>query len=87
MEQIFDHAMHLRKIGQDAQAKIYIVGCYCQHTKANSMLRQYWAQMRRLYNGGVWTYRDYVSFRNYYEMAARAIAHLFGRFAWYNTLT
>ncbi len=87
MEEVFDHAMHLRKIGQEAQAKIYIVGCYCQHTKSNCLLRQHWAAMRKSYNEGIWTYGRLEMFCNYYEMATRLIGNMFGRMAWYNTLT
>jgi len=87
IENIYNHAMHLRNIGQEDQAKIYIVGCYSQHTKPNCVLRDYWAQLRSLHMKGTLTYGEFVMQRNYYEMASRLIAHLFGRFAWYNTLS
>ncbi len=79
--------MHLRNIGQEEQAKIYIVGCYSAHTKPNCLLRKYWAQLRFLHMKGTLTYGEFVMQQNYYEMASSLIARLFGRYAWYNTLT
>lgn len=92
MNSIFDHAQHLRRLGNDMQAKLYIIGCYCPHTEKNCTLRQHWATMRSIINRNnadytSMTYGEAVRFCNTYKIACSVIAYLFGRYAWYNTLT
>lgn len=86
--EIYDHAVNLRRKAGKKQALIYLVGCYAAHTKPNCLLREYWAEMRTIVNRnfGV-TYGEVHMFYNYYEMACRLIERLFGRTAWYNTLS
>lgn len=87
IESIFNDAMRIRTKCSPEQAKLFIVGFYASHTENKCILRQYWANMRDIINNGVFSYGDYVRFRNYYEISCNTICYLFGRFAWYNTLS
>ena len=86
--EVFDHAQNLRKKSDKRQAFIYLVGCYAAHTKPNCLLREYWAEMRNIVNHNfAMTNGEYTRFLFYYEASCNIIFKLFGRYAWYNTLS
>ena len=87
VERIYEHARRLRDKNGLWHAYLYTVGCYAALTNTRNVLRQYWAAMRGILNGGVPTYREAVRFGNYYNMASNLINHCFGHYAWQYTLS
>lgn len=83
---IFETAKRMKDAGQAAQAYLYITGCYASQAPERRILRECWADMRRIINEG-FTVGSLAAFSNYYYKACCNIGGVFGFRAWEHTLT
>ena len=85
IETIFNNAVKMKFNGKNIESYIYLVGCYAGDTGDN-ILKSNWIKMRKLFNAG-FTVGSLHYFRVLYKNSCTRIHHLFGNFAWCNTIS
>lgn len=86
VDRIYNESYLKRAKGYKYESYIYMIGCYAAKAAKGDIIRQYWHDMRQIFNAGL-TVGNLYKFACLYNAACCCIYRIFGANAYYNTLS